>query len=102
MFAQDATPSQLSEVASALETSLGSQAAFLDGVVPNLAKLVSYRSIDGASAQCIDPAASMQFLFRKLLQTLSQHRRVTFFLSPEGNGKGKTMKGAGKPKRWER
>ena len=79
LFAQDATQSQLKAVAAALHSALGSQTALLVSVLPSLTKLI-YCPANGVSSKCIDSAASMQFLFRKLLEALSQHRRVTFFL----------------------
>ncbi|KAL7538397.1 hypothetical protein ACHAWF_010802, partial [Thalassiosira exigua] len=78
-FAKDAAPSQLTAVATSLESALGSQAALLTGVIPNLAKLTSCSSI-GTSMDCVDIAASMQFLFGKLLEVLSHHKGITFFL----------------------
>ncbi|KAL7526176.1 hypothetical protein ACHAWF_001660, partial [Thalassiosira exigua] len=79
LFAKDATPSQLIAVATSLESALGSQVALLSGVIPNLAKLTSCSSI-GTSMDCVDIAASMQFSFGKLLEVLSHHKGITFFL----------------------
>jgi predicted ATPase len=78
-FARDATPFQLSNVATSLECALGSQAALLAGILPSLTKLTNC-SADGTSTECIDVVASMQFLFGKLLDILSHHKGVTFFL----------------------
>ncbi|KAL7546921.1 LOW QUALITY PROTEIN: hypothetical protein ACHAWF_011795, partial [Thalassiosira exigua] len=79
LFAEDATPSQLISVAETLETAIGSQAGLLDGVVPSLAKLTRCL-VDGTSIECVDVAASMQFLFGKLLEVLSDHKGVALFL----------------------
>ncbi|KAL7554455.1 hypothetical protein ACHAWF_017906 [Thalassiosira exigua] len=76
-FAKDTMPSQLMTVSKSLETALGSQAGLLLGVVPNLAKLTSC-STYGTSIDCVDVAASMRYLFVKLLEVLSYHKGVAF------------------------
>lgn len=78
-FAENATQSQQEVVAATLQSALGNQAALLVGVLPSLSKLITC-SANEASKECIDLAASMQFLFMKLLEILSEHRRVLFFL----------------------
>ncbi|KAL7525552.1 hypothetical protein ACHAWF_001416, partial [Thalassiosira exigua] len=79
LFAKDATRSQLVSVAETLEIALGSLAGLLKGVVPSLAKLTSC-VVDGTSVECIDVAASMKFLFEKLLEVLSDHKSIVLFL----------------------
>lgn len=78
MFVQDATQSQLDSVATFLHGSLGDQTALLASVLPSLTKFITC-SASGASNMSFDPAASMQFLFRKFLEALSKHRRVLLF-----------------------
>ena len=80
MFAQDATQDQLQSVAKELESSLGDQASLLLGVLPSLTKLMTCSTSGVASDECYNPGASMQFLFRKLLQSLSHHRRMILLL----------------------
>ncbi|KAL7545666.1 hypothetical protein ACHAWF_011684, partial [Thalassiosira exigua] len=79
LFAKDATSSQLMEVAKSLEAALGSQAGILVGILPSLAKLTSCPTID-TPIECIDAAASMQFLVGKLLEVLSDQKGVTILL----------------------
>lgn len=63
----------------ALEGILGNQASLLVGVVPSITKLIRFTS-RGTSSECIDAAASMQFLFKNLLEVLSQHKAVILYL----------------------
>ncbi|KAL7541595.1 hypothetical protein ACHAXR_011473 [Thalassiosira sp. AJA248-18] len=79
LFAQDANRSEFDAVAGALEALLGNQVSLIASALPSLTKLM-HNCSNGVSNECIDPAASMQFLLKKLLDTLSQHRRITFFL----------------------
>lgn len=77
-FSKDASPSQLEAVRTGLRSSLGRKGlSILASVVPSLMNLISCPVMP---EDCIDMAATMQFAFRKLLEELSQHRRVTFFL----------------------
>jgi len=98
MFARDATPSRMEDVAGALHGALGDRTTLLAGVLPSLNKIIpppppppTTRGIGSGSGgdeddgrivsdECIDLEASMQFLFRTLLEALSEHRRVSFFL----------------------
>jgi hypothetical protein len=80
LFAQDATPDQLKSVQGALESTLGSQAGLLAGVVPSLSKLLPLDARFEAGSNCVDSALSMRFLFAELARVLSSHSRPTSLL----------------------
>ena len=75
VFVRDATPTQLLSVEATLIEALANQAALLASVVPSLKTLLPSCFVNETSNRYVDSAASMRYLFGKLLTTLASHTR---------------------------
>jgi len=71
LFVQSSTPAELELVEEILDSALSNQADLLAGVVPALKKLMPSAFKNEISSSCVDSAASMRYLFGKLLLTLA-------------------------------
>ena len=75
LFVRDATHEELAMVDGALDSSLGSHAAYLASMLPSLGKIMP--SCAGLSPpgnwNCIDSAMSVEYLFTQLLNVISLH-----------------------------
>ena len=70
-FSKDATATQLTSFADAINDKLGLQVSFLAQLVPGLSVVLPHASTVGLAAACIDRAASVNFMFLSLLETIS-------------------------------
>jgi len=70
-FSKDSTTTQLTSFADAINDKLGLQVSFLAQLVPSLSGVLPHASTTGLAAACIDRAASVNFIFLSLLETIS-------------------------------
>ena len=73
LLANGSTAIQLESIEKDLDSGLGRQAGLLAGVVPNLAMLLPSSANAYASSKVVNVAASMSYLFVKLLWVISIH-----------------------------